>query len=813
MLNPDDKRDTVEQLNDSAKSSESSNMFDSYRSDTKFNDKLSQEKEELTKIREFQIIQGEEMVKRVLDHITTNCKSGLLLYGTKNLLSVILEISSYRESFTVLKNNNVNIKLLTEITADNLEYCKQFMKDFDAEIRNLKEIRGNFAVSSEFYIAINKLEEKKPIIELIRSNSKDVVEQNLYIFDTLWKNAIPLGQKMQQIEENLSLPEPYSIENTTNILNYVIDLIHNVKAGLSSRTSQGYFKVLDQNEKLFHAYSKLLSKHKEGKVKTGIRWVTHLEHKKEDLDLIKKFLDMGIKIRHTNNLPPLNFLLSEIQFASTVENGDNKKMFEKLLHTAEPLYIEHFQTIFEELWKNSIDAHERIDQIEKGIGSETTKLIDNPSQTKMLLLNTIENAKQEILMIFPSINAVKRKNNMGVVDMIKQKSQKDVKVKVLSPIDSEVKKVLMYLSDDINNRDSPYIVREIAKQKDFKRTILLVDRKYFLAIEPRDDSKDAFEQATAVSTYSTSQPTVHSYISIFETLWEQTEMANNLRTTNEKLIESEETEREFINVAAHELRTPTQVITGYSEINDEIFKILLNDENVTKQVELKQILDSLHNHHVSISRNAERLDNLINNLLDVARIDSGQKNMIILHKKEFDLISEIKDIVKNQLNQKFKVKNIKISFANDALDETCCIYADKSRLDQILINLLENAIKFSASDGSIDIKVQENTFEIIKKGENTRTNNSSENLESTSVDKKDKREIYISVSDSGKGISSIILPRLFQKFFTDSNYGTGLGLYITKKLVEAMGGRIWAFNNNDGIGSTFVFSLPLAGAK
>ena len=318
MLNPDDKRDTVEQLNDSAKSSESSNMFDSYRSDTKFNDKLSQEKEELTKIREFQIIQGEEKVKRVLDQITTNCKSGLLLYGTKNLLSVILEIPSYIESFTVLKNNNVNIKLLTEITADNLEYCKQFMKDFDAEIRNLKEIRGNFAVPSEFYIAINKLEEKKPIIELIRSNSKDVVEQNLYIFDTLWKNAIPLGQKMQQIEENLSLPEPYSIENTTNILKSVIDLIHNVKAGLSSCTSQGYFKVLDQNEKLFHAYCKLISKHKEGKVKTGIRWITHLEDKKEDLDLIKKFLDMGIKIRHTNNLPPLNFLLSEIQFASTV---------------------------------------------------------------------------------------------------------------------------------------------------------------------------------------------------------------------------------------------------------------------------------------------------------------------------------------------------------------------------------------------------------------------------------------------------------------------------------------------------------------
>ena len=102
---------------------------------------------------------------------------------------------------------------------------------------------------------------------------------------------------------------------------------------------------------------------------------------------------------------------------------------------------------------------------------------------------------------------------------------------------------------------------------------MLVDRKYFLAIEPRDDLKDNFEEATAVSTYSTSQPTVFSYISIFESLWEQTEMANNLRTANEKLIESEETGREFINVAAHELRTPTQAITGYSEMNEEIFEI------------------------------------------------------------------------------------------------------------------------------------------------------------------------------------------------------------------------------------------------
>ena len=73
---------------------------------------------------------------------------------------------------------------------------------------------------------------------------------------------------------------------------------------------------------------------------------------------------------------------------------------------------------------------------------------------------------------------------------------------------------------------------------------------------------------------------------------------------------------------------------------------------------------------------------------------------------------------------------------------------------------------------------------------------------------KEEEMIYVGISDTGKGISPKILPKLFEKFTTDSEFGTGLGLYITKKLVEAHGGRIWAFNNNDGIGSTFVFSLP-----
>ncbi len=417
LMNPD------EQLNDSTQ--ESSTTLNRYESYTKLDDKLKiQERAQQDDADERQVIYGEEAVKRVLYNIVSKCKSELLLYGDKNLPSVILEISSYRESLTSLKNSNVKIKLLTEVTTDNLKYCKQFIKDFGAEIRHLKGIRGNFALTGESYITMNVLKKRKPVNDLMCSNIKDFIDQNQYIFDTLWKNAIPVEQRIMKIEGNLSSPETYAIQNAHSILDYAIDLVENVGLSLSCCTSKGYFRVLDQNITLFQAYLKLISKYKEGKVKTEVRWITHLEDSKEDLNLVKKLLDLGFKIKHTNNLPPLNFIVSEERFVSTVENVDSTKSFDRLLQSTEPLYVKHFQTIFEELWKNSIDAEERIYQIDKGIGSESTKLINSPDQSKMLLINTIENAKQEILMVFPSINAVKRKNKIGVIESTQRKKSK-----------------------------------------------------------------------------------------------------------------------------------------------------------------------------------------------------------------------------------------------------------------------------------------------------------------------------------------------------------------------------------------------------
>lgn len=524
-------------------------------------------------------------------------------------------------------------------------------------------------------------------------------------------------------------------------------------------------------------------------------------------------MDMGVRMRHIDNPLLFSFAVSERQLNSMIEEMKGGQMVFSILCSTDKLYIRHFKSFFDSLWNSALDAEERIIQIEKEVTSGSTMLINNPYQAKNQLIETVLRATREIMILFPTINAVKREVVMGFVEILKQKSVENVRIKILSPVNKRIKEIIY--SGNTKNKHlviKNIVCRTIRKQKDLKSTIIIVDRKYVLATELKDDYKQSFEDAVGRCTFSTNKPTVLSYVSLFGSLWTLAEMSEDLKRVNEKLVQSEELERDFINTAAHELRTPTQAITGYVELNNEIFDDYL-EASKKNQITLKEsskIIESLKKYQDIIFRNASRLENLINNLLDVARIDSHQKNMIMLNKENINLIAEINNIVDTQLREKLRNKNIKVCIINDIFDETYYVYADRSRLNQILINLLENAIKFSESNSSIDILIYEDLDDVTKQ-ENIRVFKRTKDIKikSSNIEKKDNiKEIYIAVSDSGKGISPEIVPRLFEKFNSNSTSGTGLGLYISKKLIETMGGRIWAFNNADGKGSTFVFSLP-----
>lgn len=274
-----------------------------------------------------------------------------------------------------------------------------------------------------------------------------------------------------------------------------------------------------------------------------------------------------------------------------------------------------------------------------------------------------------------------------------------------------------------------------------------------------------------------------------------------LGVTNEQLRERDRMQSEFINIAAHEMRTPIQPILGLSDI------ILQRILNIAKQLQrgeegevvYEQLDDSssvptrsnsIFRSSLSlsvekiipmveiISRNAKRLEKLTNNLLDVTRMENNKS--IDLSKELFAIESVIRDCIIDA-SQHIGKKNLKFSYVPAHDNQEVIIKADKIRIAQVLTNLLDNSIN-SSQEGIISV--------------------------TTTIDP-DTNSITVNVKDAGSGINPNIIPRLFSKFATASERGTGLGLYISKKIIDAHGGKMWAENNKDGKGATFGFTLPL----
>jgi signal transduction histidine kinase len=240
-----------------------------------------------------------------------------------------------------------------------------------------------------------------------------------------------------------------------------------------------------------------------------------------------------------------------------------------------------------------------------------------------------------------------------------------------------------------------------------------------------------------------------------------------LSQQNEKIRESEKMKEEFINIAAHELRTPIQPIIGLVE---DIY-------SNSKDEEQKEILEI-------IRRNADRLKRLTDNVLDVTKIEGKS---LELKKEKLNLNVLITEILKDYYsNKKIKQQMKKIVY-NFKDKHDIFVEADRDRLAQVLHNLLDNALKFT--------KLGQIIFIFIDKKK----------------DKGEKEEVIVSVMDTGEGISESILPKLFTKLtIGTSSSGTGLGLYISKNIIEAHGGKMWAENNLDSKGALFRFTLPIS---
>jgi two-component system, OmpR family, sensor histidine kinase VicK len=504
----------------------------------------------------------------------------------------------------------------------------------------------------------------------------------------------------------------------------------------------------------------------------GIRLRFNAEITKDNIGYCKELMKICSELRHLDEVKGNFGLVDGIYYRASAKAGKASPP-PLLIGTTLRAFVEQQQYFFEMLWKKAIPAKQRMTEIEEGQEREFIETIQDPSEIIGVGYRLVRAAKDEILIIFHTANALLRQEKSGGIDLLVENATTyKTRVKILVPIEDKITHTIQRL-EKINGIQ----IRNIEPTMQTRMTILVVDRTYSLVVELKDDTKDNLEEAIGLATYSNSKSTVLSYVSIFDMLWKQSEL-------REELLIHSMAQKEFINIAAHELRNPIQPILGLSDVllRSDIFL----DSNKNNRIKQKEIVEI-------IARNARRLQRLTEDILDVTRIDS---KTLKPNKKSFVLAETMSEMVQDYSSKIRKNdKNVILSFSSSEELESTSIIADENRIKQVISNLIDNAIKFTQK-GEITISIE--------------------------IDYK-HNQIVVKVKDTGKGIDSYILPKLFNKFVTKSDSGgTGLGLYICKGIIEAHQGMIWAENNSEGNhsmdvdrvesemgnGATFSFSLP-----
>ena len=407
--------------------------------------------------------------------------------------------------------------------------------------------------------------------------------------------------------------------------------------------------------------------------------------------------------------------------------------------------VEVERHIFETLWNGSVPAERKLKELEEGLEPEFLEVINDPRESIKIITKLVGSVNEEVLLLLPKSESMVSMYQLGIFDQLIDVSKKR-KTKI---------RIICPINDEnyeivhFLQSNSPNI--SILSGTEGAVGLIIVDNSKLFIAEVREEMVKEFSKTLGFGLFSNSASVIKSIRLFFELLWTSDEL-------NEKLKAHKKLQVEFINIASHEFKTPIQSLLAYSEL------LQSGPEKDKSSVD-------------GIQRNALRLKLLSNNLLDLTKIES---NALVIAKERFDLSYLILSVVedfKNQIKGMYSDQPLKVSFANQG---PLFIQADKERVTQIVTNIIRNALKFT-ENGTISIA--------LKKGKN---------------------EVTISVKDSGQGIDPDVMPHLFSKFMTrNHNSGTGIGLYISKNIVEAHGGKIWGRNNSNGKGATFSFTLPV----
>jgi signal transduction histidine kinase len=651
-------------------------------------------------------------------------------------LSIAMQMKALKR-FRSEPREGLKVRFVTEITKENEAFAK--MLSGFVELRHLEGVAGIFAVSDagEFISGV-VIQEGSPVTELVYSNARGIVSQHSYLFETLWRKAVPAESRMRELDQAAPPTRTNLLEGGKEVVQQIARMIDPAGEIVVCMASGGVGMVLDS---IAEAISLAASESPRGSL-GRIRWLTSIDE--DDAELAKACLALGVEVRHTSSMPPLSFVCSRSDILASIESSGQRTLLQNVLSSNDPAYVRHFLSLFEEMWKDGADAQKRIEAIASGVEPSNVKVIENPQESLRVAWEMIGTSR-EILLMFSTPRAFLRQAKAGAFETLKPLVGKSgSSVKILIPYEESVVPLLEQVKKEVPGAD----FRVMNESLKTRISILIADRSKTLVIETSDDTKEELVGALGTATYTESRSLAASYAAIFENIWKQTDMYDKLKL-HEKL------QSDFVNVAAHELRTPVQAIINYAELaatdarnKDEYYGKLL--------------------------RNVARLQRLTEEILDAARIEGGT---LRLNKEKFDIKSLVESAVEEQkIGDRAKGVTLVMRRSGSVV-----VDGDRGRMGQVVSNLLSNAVKFTEA-GSVTVSVQARSRE---------------------------NRVRVQVADTGTGIDPSLIPMLFSRFVAKSQSGTGLGLYISKSIIEEHGGRIWLERNRPGEGATFAFEIPI----
>ena len=450
-----------------------------------------------------------------------------------------------------------------------------------------------------------------------------------------------------------------------------------------------------------------------------LRYITEIT--KDNLSYCKELLAMVGELRHLDGIKG-NLYLSEVGYLAPATLHERGKPAAQIIYSNVKEIVEHQTYVFDTLWTRAIPAEERFEQIEEGAGHEFVQIITNPQKASRVLSELVKSAKEEILLFLANDDVLTRIDKLGLVDQMIKMSQEanTTTIKIITPSSQQSSEIVNRI-----NKRAPSI-RILKSDSNSAFGMCIIDGGKLLRVETRQSDVDDFSGAIDFAIYSNRKLTVNSFKSTFELLW-------NERLLNEQLKIHDKMQSEFVNIAAHELRTPIQSILGYTEL--------------LKEDKSKNILHLI----TPILKNAQRLEKLANDILDVTRIENKQLKLNLERFNIVDLIADIvQDFKKDNANvitskhtsHRFNSRTELIQLKYQLKEDVIFVEADKARITRVISNLLSNAIKFTKS-GLIIVKCR-----LERHTDETNDNSHHGNA-------------IITIKDTGIGISQDIFHRLF----------------------------------------------------